>query len=70
MSKIEIITDPTIEQVDIDAEKSDLTAVIHAGNESEVREFLDIQKDAHLKPMYCHYYTKDKTYTIGIKVIK
>lgn len=70
MSEIEITTDPTSEQVDIDLEKADMITVIHSGSKLEVKDFLDNYVNNELKPVYCHYYTENKTYTIGLKVIK
>lgn len=69
MSKIEIITDPSMEVVDVDFEKADVITVIHSGKEKDVRDLLDKHLNKEFKPVYCHYYTDDKTYTIGLKVI-
>ena len=69
MSKIEIITDPTTDIVDIDLERADVVTVIHKGDAGEIKELLDNWKKDDVKPIYCHYYTDDKIYTIGLKVI-
>jgi len=44
--------------------------VIHSGKEEEVKELLSNMNKAEIEPVYCHYYTKDGTFTIGLKVIK
>lgn len=70
MSKIEIITNPTKEEIDADLEKADIVTVIHEGDMAEIRDFLNGYDNNEVKPVYCHRYTKDETYTIGLKMIK
>lgn len=69
MTKIEILIDPTKERIDLDLEKADVLTVIHSGKEEEVKDLLVNMNKAEIEPVYCHYYTKDGTYTIGLKVI-
>lgn len=47
-----------------------MVTVIHSGKEEEVKELLSNMNKAEIEPVYCHYYTKDGTFTIGLKVIK
>lgn len=68
MSELKIIVNPTESIIAEDMLKCDVPVIIHKKlSKNELREVVKGMLAMKMRPVYIHYYTKSKVFTIGVK---
>jgi len=66
--KLKVIVNPTQEVIEEDMIKCDFPVIIHKKlEENELKQVIGGIIKKNLIPVYIHYYTGNKCYTIGVK---